>query len=493
MNTRSIRFRLTVWYASLLAGALMLFSSTVYLGLGRYLEWTLRESLTKQAHQIGETFLIDINTSGEEYVIEEINEHYAPELNGRFVRVTRADGSVLYSSGVAKDGSFDPTGLPLLNQPVIEAYTREEHLAKGGELFIYALPFAAHDRSRFLIETGAPYEQVENVLHGLLFTLGLGLPVVVALAIGGGYVLMRRALKPVDEITERAERITSRNLSERLPITQTGDELERLSVSLNHMIARLEEAFQHISRFTADASHELRTPLTVLRGELEAFAKRPRLNSEERETIGSMLEETERLSKIVEKLLEISRLDAGEVKMANEKFNFTELVISTVEQLRVLAEDKSIAIQFDTTLQVNIEGDRSRLKQVIVNLLDNAIKYTPEGGSVNVRISLVNRHALLEVTDNGAGIPTEALPHIFERFFRVDKARSREMGGAGLGLSIAKSICTAHGGQINVESVEGKGSRFQIMLPLADKQQDGLVTVQAVEQKKRCNNGGTYE
>jgi heavy metal sensor kinase len=264
-----------------------------------------------------------------------------------------------------------------------------------------------------------------------------------------------------------AEQITSRNLNERLPVAQTGDELERLSVSLNHMIARLDEAFEHTGRFTADASHELRTPLTVIRGELEAIAENSSLSVEVRETIGTVLEEVERLSKIVESLLTMSRLDAGEARMERVRVDLAELAATTADQMRLLAEDKRIRLSCDASNQVGIEGDPLRLKQVVVNLLDNAIKYTPEGGEVKVAVTTINGSAVLEVNDAGAGIPAEALPHVFERFYRVDKARSRQMGGTGLGLAIVKSICSAHGGSISVESAEGKGSSFRVELPLA--------------------------
>jgi heavy metal sensor kinase len=472
MNTRSIRFRLTVWYAGLMSGLLLLFGASTYLGLRQYLDWSLRESLRNQARQIGENFLIDVHASGENYVIEEINEHYAPELNNRFVRVTRADGSVLYASGRPKEGGFDPSSLTILNPATDREFSREEHLPDG-ELLIFTLPFTARDGSRFLIEVGAAYEQVERVLHGLLTTLALGLPLTVAVAVGGGYLLTRRALRPVDEITRSAEQFTSSNLSLRLPVADTGDEVERLTIALNRMVARLDESFQYIRRFTADASHELRTPLTVLRGELEAIAQRPQypqrtgLDSEARDTIGSLLEETERLSRIVESLLAISRLDAGEAQMEHVNFDLAELVAATTEQMRLLAEDKNVSLVCETNGAVDVEGDRARLKQVVVNLLDNAIKYTGEGGEARVSVRSENARALLEVADTGIGIPAEALPHLFERFYRVDKARSRQMGGVGLGLAIIKSIVAAHGGQVTVESAEGHGSRFLVELPLA--------------------------
>jgi heavy metal sensor kinase len=464
VNTRSIRFRLTVWYAALLAGMILLFGASTWFGLAHYLNRSLRDSLARQAHQVGENFLIDVGVSGEGYVIDEINEHLAPEVNDRFVRVTRGDGGVLYISGSPEGGSFDPAAVAPVGGTFSQQFTREAHLL-GGNLLIYALPFTARDGSRFLIEVGASYEQVEDALHGLALALALGLPLTIAAAITGGYWLMRRALKPVDEITRSAERITSRNLGERLPGTRTGDELERLSVALNRMIARLEESFLYVSRFTADASHELRTPLTILRGELEAAAGQPHVALELRETIGSALEETERLSRIVESLMAISRLDAGEARMESGILDLAELAASTTEQMRLLAEDKDVALRCESEERVGVEGDRARLKQVIVNLVDNAIKYTPAGGLVGMNVRASNGRAMLEVRDNGVGIPAEALPHIFERFYRVDKARSRQMGGSGLGLSIVKAIVEAHGGQIRVESLEGKGSRFLVDLP----------------------------
>jgi heavy metal sensor kinase len=466
MNTRSIRFRLTAWYAGLLAGSLILLGVFIYLALGHYLAVTLNESLGKQARQIGETLVTNISQSGDAYVVDEIKEHFAPEINNHFVRVTRRDGSPLYVSGLPRDLSFDPANVVLQADPGNQEFSREERLAGGGELMIYALPYTTRDGDRYLIEVGAVEGSIESVLHGLILTLLLGLPVVVVVAIGGGYLLMQRALRPVDEITRTAKLITSRNLSERLPVSNTGDEIERLSVSLNDMIVRLDESFQHVSRFSADASHELRTPLTILHGELEAIVQQPSLAPETREAVGSALEETKRLARIVESLLAISRLDVGEVWMEREQLDFADLTVTTAEQMRLLAEDKGITLRCDAPRRVEIEGNRTRLKQVVVNLLDNAIKYTPENGAVEVRVSATNGNAVLEIEDTGVGIPTEALPHVFERFYRVDKARSRQMGGTGLGLSIVKSICAAHGGRVDVESAEGKGSRFRVELPL---------------------------
>jgi heavy metal sensor kinase len=274
-------------------------------------------------------------------------------------------------------------------------------------------------------------------------------------------------LTPVDRIAASAERIGSHNLSERLPLQKTGDELERLSATLNRMIERLEEAFQHSRRFMADASHELRTPLTVLRGELESFVQEKTLTADSRERIGSALEEVERLVNIVEGLFAISRLDAGEAQAEWIQFDLAGLASATADQMSLLAEDKNIKVTCASANHVWVEGDRARMKQVVVNLLDNAIKFTPAGGTVSLAVRGQDNTAVLEVRDTGAGIPHESLPRIFERFFRVDPARQRELGGAGLGLSIVKSICAAHHGHVEATSTLGQGSVFRVELPLA--------------------------
>jgi len=306
----------------------------------------------------------------------------------------------------------------------------------------------------------------EVVLHGLLLTLAIYMPFVVSLAVAGGYWLMRRSLAPVDEITKRAEGITSTNLGERLPDIRTGDELERLSASLNRMIGRLDDAFQHINRFSADASHELRTPLTILQLELEGIAQNHRDNGSLSDQIGSALEETDRMSRIVESLLAISRLDAGEAKMDKTRLDLGELAASTGNEMVLLAEEKSIRLRMHTTAGVQVEGDRTRLQQVIVNLIDNAVKYTQQGGEVDITVGVDGKTAVLEVSDNGPGISAYALPHVFERFYRADKARSRASGGAGLGLSIVKAICAVHNADVNVSSQEGRGTTFRVELPL---------------------------
>jgi len=325
----------------------------------------------------------------------------------------------------------------------------------------------------FLIEIGASNRDIHSVLHGLILTLALGMPLIIAAAILGGIVIMKRALRPLDEITRSAETITSRNFGERLPAVRTGDEIERLSTSLNRMMSRLEDSFQHISRFSADVSHELRTPLAILRGELESLTQYEQLSPAALEIVGSALEEIARLSKIVNQLLEISRLEAGEATKEVAVVNLGELATSTAEQMRLLADEKSLRLNYLVSSGVMVVGNPSLLKQVVVNLLDNAIKYTPSEGSVELLVENQGLKAVLEVRDTGIGIPSGALPHICERFYRADKARSRHSGGAGLGLSIVKSICSAQGGELSILSCEGEGTRVRIEMPRANGKGQG--------------------
>ena len=466
MTTRSIRFRLIAWYAGVLTGVFILLGALMYFDLKFFLESNLRDTQARRARQIADTLLARVRETGEGHVATEIKDLYEPEVNDRFIRLTRSGGTIVYVSGNPNDQSFDTTHLPALAAPSRKEFSQTVRLPGNTTLLIAALNYQTPDGARYLIEVGAPLDPVSTMLDHLFLQLALGLPIAVVIAIGGGYLLVGRALAPVDQIAQKAEQITQHNLSERLPVAKTADELERLSISLNHMIGRLENAFLNSKRFVADASHELRTPLTVVRAELESMASNRGLAPEFRETIGSVLEEVERLARIVEQLFALSRLDAGESRAEWVQFDLADLAATTAEQMSLLAEDRGIAVLCDAAQPVLVDGDRSRLKQVVVNLLDNAIKYTPEKGRIQLRVAAVDGHATLEVSDSGIGIPADALAHVFERFFRVDKARTRDPEGAGLGLSIVKSICTAHGATVEVES-NGVGSRFRVMLPIA--------------------------
>lgn len=471
MNTRSLSFRLVTWYAGVLTLVFILLGALTIILLQEYLESNVLDTQARRARQIADTLVAAASRTGDGAMAREVEELYAPEANERFIRITRGDGHVIYASGRPHDGSFDPATVPApsLTHPGLTrpgAFLRKESLSKGSML-IAAQNYRGAGDSRYVVEVGVSTARTEETVRQVLLMLAIGLPIAVCVAVAGGFVLVRRALKPVDNLSQKAAAITQHSLSERLPVVRTGDELERLSVSLNLMISRLEDAINSSKQFVADASHELRTPLAVLRGELENLAQDAQLKSQTRETLGSALEEVDRLAEIVEGLLALSRLDSGEAQAEWVRFDLAALVATTADQMSLLAEDKHITVSCNSSERVMIEGDQARLKQVVVNLLDNAIKYTPNGGRIKLEITQEEGNAVLDVADDGIGIPPEALPHVFKRFFRVDGSRSRDQGGAGLGLSIVKSICDAHGAHLEVSSTPGQGSRFRIRQPLA--------------------------
>jgi heavy metal sensor kinase len=458
MNTRSIRFKLTAWYASLLSLLLIVVGATVYFGLRSYLTNTLSDELVTEARQICETWLSDVQIAGEDYVIDEIEEHLSPATSNRFIRLIRPDGSTLYQS------PLNSSQIPLRKTSDSTGFRRT---GNPPDLLIYSMSNNMEKDGTYLIETGASYKNIRDTLNTLALLLAVILPVGIILSIAGGYLLMKHALRPVDEISTTAQRITSQNLSERLPVLQSGDEIQRLSETLNEMIARLENSFSRSVQFTADASHELRTPLTILRGELEVSLRTNHLNPEAKIVIENVLEETERLSKTVESLMTLSRLDSGQLKLERAHFDLSGLCKETVEQMFLLADEKQLRLECNAPENLQIFADPIRLRQVLMNLIDNAIKFTPAGGVVNVSVGPEKNGSFVEVQDNGAGIPSEALPQIFDRFYRVDKSRSREAGGSGLGLAIVKTICDLHAASISIESAPGVGTRIRALFPTA--------------------------
>jgi heavy metal sensor kinase len=466
VNTSSLSVRLVTWYAGVLTAVFVLLGALTYISLRQSLEENVLDNQARRARQIADTLIARASRATESAIGADVENLYSPESNDRFIRITRADGTAVYSSGTPRGEAFDPAQVAQLPPAAAGSASRKVALAHGA-LLIAAVPATAADGTRYRVEVGTSAAPLEQMLRRLLEMLAVGLPLTVAVAVAGGFVLVRRALDPVERIARKAQAITQHNLSERLPVVHSGDELERLSLSLNHMISRLQEAIDGSKQFVADASHELRTPLTVMRGELENLAQDRQLGRETRETLGSVLEEVERLAEIVESLFALSRLDAGERSSEWRRFDLAELAATTAEQMSLLATDKNVSVTCESGAGVMVEGDPARLKQVIVNLLDNAIKYTTAGGRVRLAVRREQGCAVLEVADDGIGIPAEALPHVFKRFFRVDTSRSREQGGAGLGLAIVKSICSAHGADIEVISEVGRGSTFRLRQPLA--------------------------
>jgi len=315
------------------------------------------------------------------------------------------------------------------------------------------------------VDTSARAVEVDAQLREILIVLAGGLPLVVLLAGAGGYVLARRALAPIDHLASEARRITADRLHERLSVPNQRDEIGRLAGVINDAFARIESSFDQLRRFTADASHELRTPLSVMRGIGEVGLSGTRAPAEYKDAIGSMLEEVDRLTRLVDTLLRLSRADAGVVRLATERFDLAELVREVVSSLGILAEERGQQLAVEAAGGVAVSADRLVVREAIANVVDNAIKYGPERSAVTIRVRAEEGRAVIAVCDEGRGIAPEHRARIFDRFFRVDEGRSRESGGTGLGLAIAKWAVEVHGGSIAVDAGPTGGSVFRIMLP----------------------------
>jgi heavy metal sensor kinase len=465
MNPRSLAFRLTAWYTLLLGATFILVAIVTFYGLQQYLRANARETIRRRATEVAQLLVRAPTDVPDDAITREVELHLAPEINNRFIRITRIPGKVVYLSGPPADGSFNrfdvaarlAGGDSKTATAFVSTILPDQHLIVGATS-------ADTAAGSYVVELGVSTMPIETALARLTQLLGILLPSLIGCAAVGGYLLVTWALRPVDQLSQTAELMSLQNLSLRLPVVASGDALERLSISLNTMLGRLRDSVQSSRRFLADASHELRTPLTVIKGELQELSNEGGGLSGDalRERVGSVLEEVARLEQLVSGLLVLSRLDAGETLHERVELDLAELVRSTAEQMRLMAEDRGIAVDLSGLQRAVIQGDRSRIKQIIVNLLDNAVRFTPPAGRVSVRTFEEEGCALLEVADTGVGIPKASLPLIFDRFYRADEARSRDDGGAGLGLSIVKSICTMHGADIEVSSQPGAGSCFRV-------------------------------
>ena len=312
---------------------------------------------------------------------------------------------------------------------------------------------------------GRPTSPIDESLSKLLYVFMLAIPVCLVVAGGSGIFLARQILKPVEIITEAAREIEESDLNRRIDV-KTKDELGRLAETLNQMIDRLEKAFKRQKEFTSDASHELRAPLAIIQAESTLALQKDRDADAYKQSLETVSQEVEHMAKIIDQLLMLARSDAGKDQLIFEEINLAEMLRDLTSDINVLCQDKGLSLQIVTGEKVSIQGDKVNLRRLFLNVMDNAIRYTPHGGTISVSLSQQRQIALVTISDTGVGISREHIPHIFDRFYRVDKARSRTEGGSGLGLAICKQIVEAHGGGLSVESKIGEGSTFSIMLPL---------------------------
>ncbi len=453
----NIKVRLTLWYLLILAILLLFFSFAAY--------FLLSNSLYGQIHDVSrlrtvsiESHLVEKAGNNESFSSESQDQVYQPLL---VYRVDRDQLSKIESGEGSTIRINAPQGEFVIDQKLL--FTPE--IKDDQEVWLYYRPSRNEVDTYEILAIIRSTAEVRNTLETFKQVLLYVVPTTMFLAACLGFFLARKALKPVAVIARTAREIEEKDLSQKIPV-QSKDELGSLATTLNQMLDRLKRAFDRERQFTADASHELRTPMAIIQGEATLALNKERSNEEYKKSLELISQKASHVSSVINKLLVLARADAGKERLNLSDVNLKELLNELALDVGLLCEEKEIRFQFDSQEDLIIKGDEIKLRELFLNLADNAIQYTPRGGSITISLVKRGSHACVSVKDTGIGISEEHLPHIFERFYRVDKAVSRNAGGAGLGLAICKQIAELHGGQIEVESKVGVGSNFSILLPI---------------------------
>jgi heavy metal sensor kinase len=453
-----------LWYVGALAGILLLFVAAT----AGVMYWQLYEQLNRHAVQDLETVegLLARLPDGTVTVDETYHSHSESRLvQERFLQVQAPDGRVLYRNDRLKDRQL---GGPIFTGEGVNGYSnRNDHLSDGTPVLLVSRRHPVGGQP-IILRVGYATRPLWLHVGEWIGAVLLVVPLVLAVTGVAGYQLARRALLPIGHLANRADRITADQLRDRLPVDSADEEIAHLARVFNGLLGRLEESFEKLRRFTSDASHELRTPLAALRSVGEVSLETERTAAEYRNVIASMLEEVNRLTSLVEGLLAVARGDAKHFELDRSVIPVEELVREATGLLEVLVEDKDQHLLVRAESAGSVAGDRMLLRQALVNLVHNAIKYSPAASTIEVRAArATDGGVVVDVIDNGPGIAAEHVDKVFDRFYRVEQARSRDRGGAGLGLAIAKWAVEVHGGTILVDSCPGRGSTFQVRLPAA--------------------------
>ena len=457
----SVRTRLTLWYAGVLAMSLVAFALVIYYAAARSFHERQDESLRSTAHTVASAY------------VEEIAEAHSLTIAAKVVLVELTFPNryvqIIDSSGQAIGSSRNLSAAVVTIPPAVLSQARERNagFATIDGLRVAVVPVSTDPEIGFAA-VAEPLNVLEEGLGQLRRDFFAGVPLVLLLASLGGYFLARKSLAPIASMNTQTQRISAESLSSRLDVTSPRDELGRFATTINDLLARLENSFKEQQRFIADASHELRTPLAVLRGETEVALGKTRTLEEYQESLTLIQEEAERLSRIVEDLFILARQPIQvPTALIKESVSLTKVVADCARAAQVLADRKGVRLKLESdSPAIALNADEELLKRMILNLLDNAVKYTPEGGEISLALARENGHAEIVVRDTGIGILETDQQRVFDRFYRVDKARSRALGGAGLGLSIVRCIVEAHRGQIRIQSTPHHGSTFTVSLPL---------------------------
>ncbi len=466
----SVRMRLTFWYVLIFAVLLTAFSVLLYELLARELHQHLDQAVLSDLHTAAAGFQGQMLENQNDAIVATAHTLLEFRPHNTYLAVLTSErqlGAHYY------DEMSMPTTEPVLQEAVAAAWLQEAKARRtpalytvkgfgtaGGRLAVTQIP-----DSDFFIVVAQSQAEMHQHLATMRRIFYLSLPLMLLIAGLAGFFLARKSLSPVAAMTEQVETIHANNLHERLQVSNSHDELGRLANVFNELLARVNRSFAGLREFTADASHELRTPLAIIRGEADVALSQPRTSMEYQETLAIVRDEARRLSRIVDDMLALARADAGGQQLRREELYLNDLVEECCRAVQTLAASKSITVLSEALPDIEFCGDEELLRRMILNLLDNAIKYTPPGGSVRLELHETPTHIQLSVIDNGIGIPAEAVAQVFDRFYRVDKARSRAEGGSGLGLPIVKWVAEAHHGTVKLESHADIGSRFVVELP----------------------------
>jgi heavy metal sensor kinase len=461
MKRLSIGVRLTLWYLAIFALAQVIFGAGMWFILRHNLYDIVDDGLESQVDDLKSFLGAQKKDATLAKISEEVEETYAIEHSGNYLQIYAENGELIYQSSFLQSHQLALAPPENIDRPI---FRRRWFEHRPFRFMLLKLNVNGHT---YAVEMGAPADDAVETLSLFRSYLLMFAPLLLLVAAGGGYWLSRRALSPVDALVRTARDIGGANLNSRLQKLETGDELQRLSDTLNEMLGRIETAFLRITEFTADASHELRTPVSLIRTEAELALRRSRGEAEYKEALRHILLESERTTALIEQLLSVARADSGRETLHMQPVDLRQTLRSVVDGWQQVATLRSL--QFSASIATNdsvVMGDEAALRRVADILLDNALKYTPSPGSVKLTLEQKGESAIIAVQDSGLGIAEEDQPKIFERFYRVDKARSREQGGAGLGLAIAQWIVSQHHGSIVVESRPGQGATFRVELPM---------------------------
>ena len=460
---RNVRTRLTLWYVAVLAGLLLIYGASA----SALMFFHLRAQLDRLAIEELETVegFLTFDSSGKLSLRNDYHDHpYPAQEQERLMEVWSQDRTLLYRNEVL--GDRDMGAAPEPDEGATSYSQRSIRLRDGTSVRLTSKRHTIEGHPT-LIRLGFSEASLWQSFWQTVLGLLAGLPLALGAAGLAGHFLARRALSPIERMARRAHEINAERLDARLNVENPDDEMGRLAQAFNETLARLERSFEQLRRFTSDAAHELRTPLTAIRSVGEVGLQSQGPPEHYREVIGSMLEESGRLSRLVDSLLTIARADAGQIRLKKEPVAVLPFVREVTSLLDVLAEEKHQRLSIDSAVSAEVQADQPILRQVLINLLDNAIKHSPGGGRISIRVRTGdNGSVAVEVEDSGPGIPIEHRERVFDRFYRIDDSRSREQGGAGLGLAFAKWGAEVHGGRLELDCHEGRGCIFRLWLPL---------------------------